>query len=412
MSRGGDFRRVASSLRWTLLGEVAFAGGQFGLLIAMARLGSNEALGRYALGLAIATPLFVLTSLHLRPAYVVAKAGTMDFGHVLGLRLIGAPLAVVLAAIWATAAGLDVTTAAVVLWVALTRMSEMIADACHASAARNESLDRVGISRALRGVALLGGVAGAMLLGAGEATALAVGAGVGLVLTVVYDLETARRHATVRPRFDKDALLAMVRLTAPVGLAGGLLGLTTNTPAYVLEYTDGVAPLGDYAAIVSILFISGVLNAAVGGAAVPRLARLFESDRAAFVRLLVRVGGVVAAAGLALLGGCLVLGDLYLGLAYGPRFVGLAPALALSGGIALFAGVANLLSQTVVAMKRFGLQFILNAAFFVAAILAAVIIVPGHGVRGALLALAVVTGVRLVTYVGVVAALTRAKAPA
>ena len=112
MSRGGDFGRVASSLRWTLLGEVAFAGGQFGLLIAMARLGSDEALGRYALGLAIATPLFVLTSLHLRPAYVVAKAGAMDFGHVLGLRLIGAPLAVVLAAVWSAIAGLDSTTAA------------------------------------------------------------------------------------------------------------------------------------------------------------------------------------------------------------------------------------------------------------------------------------------------------------
>ncbi len=410
MSRGGDFGRVASSLRWTLLGEVAFAGGQFGLLIAMARLGSDEALGRYALGLAIATPLFVLTSLHLRPAYVVAKAGAMDFGHVLGLRLIGAPLAVVLAAVWSAIAGLDSTTAAVVLWVALTRMSEMIADACHAAAARDESLDRVGISRALRGLLLLGGVAGSMLLGANEATALAVGAGLGLLLTVVYDLETARRHASVRPRFDTDALLAMVRLTAPVGLAGGLLGLTTNTPAYVLEHTDGVEPLGDYAAIVSILFISGVLNAAVGGAAVPRLARLFESDRAAFVRLLVRVGGVVAAAGAALLGGCILLGEVYLSIAYGPRFISLAPALALSGVIALFAGIANLLSQTVVAMKRFRLQFALNAAFFAAATGVALVVIDGHGVRGALLALATVTGIRLLAYLVVVGVLTRREA--
>ena len=63
-SRSGDFGRVASSLRWTLLGEVLFAAGQFGMMMVMARLGSDAALGRYALGLAISTPLFVLTSLH------------------------------------------------------------------------------------------------------------------------------------------------------------------------------------------------------------------------------------------------------------------------------------------------------------------------------------------------------------
>ncbi|MGH1348684.1 MAG: lipopolysaccharide biosynthesis protein [Nannocystales bacterium] len=406
-TRAGDFGRVASSLRWTLLGEVLFAAGQFGLMMVMARLGSDAALGRYALGLAIATPLFVLTSLHLRPTYVVTNEEELGFGHFWALRLLGAPAAVVLAAFWAVLAGLDTTTAAVVIWVALTRMSEMLADLCHAAAARDETLDRVGISRALRGMLLLGTVGGAMLAGVSESTALALGAVVALLLTLTYDFETARRHANLRPRFDRDRLWRLTVLAAPVGFAGGLLGLTTNTPAYVLEHSIGIEPLGDYAAIVSILFISGVLNAAVGGAAVPRLARLFETDRAAFVRLLLRVAAVVGACGLALLLACVLLGELYLAIAYGPRFTSLAPSLVYSGAIAFVAGLANMLSQTLVSMKRFRMQFTINAITFVVAVGLAFAFVPTHGVEGALLALGLLSVARFLAYVGIIGTLVR-----
>lgn len=406
-TRAGDFGRVASSLRWTLLGEVGFAAGQFGIIMVMARLGSDAALGRYALGLAIATPLFVLTSLHLRPTYVVTNEEDLSFGHFWALRLIGAPAAVVLAAIWAALAGLDATTAAVVLWVALTRMSEMLADLCHAPAARDEMLDRVGVSRALRGMLLLGTIGGAMLAGASETTALALGALVALLTTVLYDFETARRHTTLRPTFERRRLWRLVTLAAPVGLAGGLLGLSINTPAYILEHSAGIEALGDYAAIVSVLFISGVLNAAVGGAAVPRLARLFETDRTAFVRLLMRVTAVVGACGLVLLLACVVLGETYLAIGYGPRYTSLAPSLVYSGAIAFIAGLANLLSQTLVSMKRFRLQFTINAVTFAAAVVLAFALVPEHGVDGALLALGILSLARLITYVGIIGAFVR-----
>ncbi len=403
----GDFGRVASSLRWTLLGEVMFAGGQFGLLMAMARLGSDAALGRYALGLAIATPLFVLTSLHLRPTYVVSDDPRLTFGHYMALRLIGAPAAVVLAAVWCVSSGHDATTTAVVLGVAVMRMSEMLADICHAAAGREEQLDRVGISRALRGGLLLGGVAGALAAGLSEATALAIGAALGLALTLTYDLGTARRFANPKPRFEGASLLALTKLAAPVGLAGGLLGLTTNTPAYVLEWVDGVEELGQYAAVISVLFISGVLNAAVGGAAVPRLARLFGSDRPGFTRLLLRVSAVVTAGGTALFGACWLLGDVYLGLAYGPRFTDLTPQLTVAGGIALVAGVANLLSQTLVAMRRFRLQFLINAVTFGLGLVLAGLLIPGQGLFGALVTLGSITALRLVTYAIIISRLIR-----
>ena len=73
--------------------------------------------------------------------------------------------------------------------------------------------------------------------------------------------------------------------------------------------------------------------------------------------------------------------------------------------------VTNLLSQTVVAMKRFRLQLVLNAGFFVAAVLAGIALIPSRGLHGALIALGVVVAVRLVTYLIVVTTLTRSAAP-
>ena len=65
-----------------------------------------------------------------------------------------------------------------------------------------------------------------------------------------------------------DTLWALAVRTAPIGIAGGLLGLSVNMPAYLLEAWGGVTEVGRYAAIFSVFYISGVLNAALGGAAI------------------------------------------------------------------------------------------------------------------------------------------------
>lgn len=407
--RSSDFGRVIGGLSWTLLGEVGFAAAQFGLLIVFARMGSEAALGRYALGLAIATPLFVLTSLHLRPTYVVEDDARHTFADYLGLRLVGAPLACGLAVVWSVAAGHAPETTLVVALVALTRLSEMVADICHAAALREEQMKRVGISRAARGAILIGGVTLALALGRSEVTALGVAAVGAALLTVVYDLGTARRFASLRPRFDGARMRSLALLAAPVGLAGGLLGLTMNTPTYVLERVDvgGVEVVGRYAAVISVVFISGVLNAAMGSAAVPRLARLYPTDRSAFRALLRRVVAVVALAGLCILGGCWLLGEQYLAIAYGPGYAALADELLYAGVIVVGAGVANLLSQTLVSMRRFRLQFIINALTFVGGGAASFALIPDVGIRGALWALGAITVVRLVIYAATISTLAR-----
>ena len=405
-------RPFAFSLSWTLVGEVLFAGGQFGMLVIMARLGSEEVLGRYALGLAIATPLYVLTSLHLRPTFIVSSRDTFGFGHYVALRLLGTPLTLAAVLAWTWLAAHDPATRSMVLLVAFVRFSELISDILHAAPARAEQLRYVGISRALRGVTLVGTVATALALGADPSLAMGLGAGVGVLVTVLYDLPVARRYEPVRPRFEWKVLGQLTWLAAPVGMAGALLGLTNNAPAYVLESAGSIAELGRYTAVVSILFVSGVLNMAVGGAAVPRLARHFESSPRAFTRFLVRVVLVVAVLNGCVLLGCLLVGDLYLRIAYGASMAALHTELVWAGCIAVAAGVANLLSQTVVATRKFRAQFFISLSGLVVAVVLAFICIPRWGLAGALLTVGGVQAWRLSVYVFTVTVVTRARARA
>lgn len=403
--------RFALSLSWTLVGEVLYAAGQFAMLMVMARLGSATVLGQYALGLAIATPLFVLTSLHLRPAFVVASSTDgHGFGHYVALRLIGVPLSMVALAIWSFIAGYDPATGAMILTVGLVRCSDFISDVLQAAPARAEHLRYVGISRALRGVAVVASVASAMAAGLPPAWALGVGAVVGMLVTLLYDFPVARRYEPVRPRFEGRALWRLAWLTAPVGVAGAVLGLTQNMPAYVLEDVGSMEELGRYTAAVSVLFVSAMFNLAIGGAAVPRLARTFETSAQAFKRFLLKVVLVVAGLNTCILLGSIAVGELYLRIAYGAPMATLHGELVWAGVIAIAAGVANLLSQTVVSTRSFRTQFVVSLSGMVVALVLSLVLIPGRGLHGALLALGGVHLWRVTLYIITVLVITRARA--
>ncbi len=57
---------LRSNFAWVLAGNVVYAACQFGMIIALAKLGSSIMVGQFSLGLAIATPVLMFTNLHLR----------------------------------------------------------------------------------------------------------------------------------------------------------------------------------------------------------------------------------------------------------------------------------------------------------------------------------------------------------
>lgn len=411
-SSGDSIRR---SLSWTLFGEGVFAAAQWFSLMVVAKLGSPEALGRYALGLAVATPVIVLANLHLRGVYVVDVRERWRFEDYLGLRALTIPAALLVTGSICLATGWPWQTAAVVMLLGVVRASGSAADILYARAQRAETMASIGVSRAIRGVLWIGLLALGMAF-ADEVVALALSAVALAVFTLVYDLPKAaaihRREAGdggegedggaasrwLRPRFEPERLTTLAWTALPMGLAAGLLGLTGNVPAYVLEHTHGVEEVGYFAAVFSVIQASGVLNMALGNAAVPRLAKLSVEDPGGFWVLLAKLLAVVAVLnGLGVVA-TLVAGELYLRLAYTDAYVAYLPELIWTAVAAVVVGLANLLSQTLTALSRFWTQLIINAAALVFSIVVAVVLIPDRGVEGAVWALLALAGFRFVLY--------------
>lgn len=398
---------IRRSLSWTLFGELSFAAAQWFSLMVIAKLGSSEALGRYALGLAVATPVVILASLHLRPIYVVDTRSRWGFADFLGLRTLLLPVALLVIAGICLGSGWPWRTTAVVMLVALVRVSEASSDIYYARAQRAETMNPIGISRALRGVWSISLLGLGLALSGDEVLAMSLVAAAMVAHTFSFDRRKAAAveilgdpsGLDLRPRFDRNTLRSLAREALPMGLAAALLGLSANIPAYVLEQGHGVAAVGILAAVLSIRQASGVINMALGNAAIARLAKLSVNDARGFWRLLAKLVGLVVVlngAGLVLIAG---FGDLYLRYGYGLEYEAYLPQLLLASVAAVIVGVANILSQTLTALSHFRAQLWINAAVVLAAAGLAAWLIPARGIVGAVETFALISCFRLLIYV-------------
>src|ERR1700730_7735380 len=78
--------RVAFS--WTLAGNLIYYGCQWGMLSVLAKLGSAAVVGQFALGLAIAAPIFMFTNLQLRGVQATDSRSEFAFSDYFTLRCI------------------------------------------------------------------------------------------------------------------------------------------------------------------------------------------------------------------------------------------------------------------------------------------------------------------------------------
>jgi len=166
----------------------------------------------------------------------------------------------------------------------------------------------------------------------------------------------------------------------------------------VLELDHGLAEVGFFAAVLSILQASGVVNVALGNAAIPRLAKLAVAEPKNFWKLLAKLlvlTGLLNGLGLVLV---LLLGELYLRLAYTPEYVVYQPQLILAAIAAIVLGLANMLSQTLTALGRFRSQLVLNVVALIGSLGLCFLLIPEGGIEGAVWALLGLAIFRLVLY--------------
>ncbi len=292
---------LCADFSWMFAGNSIYAGGQFAMLVLLAKLVRPELVGQYALGLAVVYPVMMLTNLQLRAVMTSGARRQTDFGHYLSLRLLTTSLALMIIFAITQVLRYSWELTAVVLMVGVAYAIETISDVYYARLQLHDRMN--GISKSLIARALLStlGLAVATYVSGSLIWGLA-----GVVLArasvfIGYDIcerthglgEQSKwftRNEALTPRFDLRVHRELLWTSLPLGIVVLLTSLYSTVPAYFIKHSLGERDLGIFTAIGFMISVGNMAVVSLGQSAFTRLARSFAAGNlAAYSSLLAKL---------------------------------------------------------------------------------------------------------------------------
>jgi O-antigen/teichoic acid export membrane protein len=382
---GLSLRRNVS---WTFAGNVVYAGCQWGMLMALAKLGSPEMVGRFALGLAVTAPVMGFARLGLRIVQATDAADQFRFGHYMALRLLMTALAFGSIAGLALVGGYRRETALLLVAIGASKAFENVSDMLYGVMQRQERMDQIAVLQMIKGPLSLAALAATLYFTGDVVWAATALAAIWALRLVAYDLRYAARvlgWPALRPRWDPAILARLALMTLPLGVAVLLMSLVANIPRYFIERQLGERQLGFFASMAYLIVMGSMVVEALGQSASPRLAKYRVAGDAASYRLLLgRLLGLAVAVGVAgVLASC-VGGDAILSILYGPEYAGQPEVLTWLMVAAVAAYASAFLGHGIMASTRRYVALLLIHVG-VAAVMAAGcgLLIGPYGLRGA-----------------------------
>jgi len=385
---------LRANFSWTFVGNVVYAACQWAMLVVLAKLGSPEVVGQFALGLAITAPVIMLTNLQLRGVQATDARREYLFGDYLGLRLALTPLALLIIAGITLVSGYGWQTALVILFVGLAKVIESISDVFYGLLQQHEQMDRIAISMLIKGPLSLVALGTAIVITGNIVWGTVALAAAWAFRLCTYDipsgaaiLRAAREKdeaESIRPHWYWPRLLRLMWLALPLGLVMMLGSLMTNIPRYFIERFQGTHELGIFAAMAYIVVAGTTVVDALGQVVSPRLARQYAAGEfGAFRALTLKVLGVGALLGAAGFLLSLIVGRQVLTLLYRPEYAAHLDVFIWVIAAAGIGYLASVFGYAMTAARQFTIQVPIYVLSIAVVTIACALLVPGHGMIGA-----------------------------
>ena len=399
---------LRANFSWTFVGNVVNAGSWFAMTIVLAKLGSPEHVGQFALGLAATAPIFMFASLRLRDVQATDSKQEFLFGDYFALRLLTTALAFMVVAGIVFVSGYRGEMALVILATAASKSIEAISDALYGLFMRQERLDRIAKSMMVKGPLSLIGLGIGFYLTRSVFWGVVGMAMARAVVLVSYDLwnatlslnSSSERSSHIISKdspllhWNSTILARLAWLALPLGFVTMLISFKTNIPRYFIEQYLGTYQLGLFAAAASFQKIAPTVVTALGRSASPRLAKYYAANNVkAFRSLMVKLIGISVVLGCGGVSVALVVGRELLVLFYGAEYAlhGLFVLLMVAAGIDY---IATMLQHGMTSARYFRGQLPVFLATTAAAGLASFMLIPTAGLEGAAIALMIAAVVR------------------
>jgi O-antigen/teichoic acid export membrane protein len=392
---------LRSNFAWVLCGNMAYAGCQWGMIVALAKLGSTFMVGQFALGLAIAVPVLMFANLNLRAVQATDARRLYSFGEYLRLRILTttAALAVIAAVVWF--GRYERRTAMVILALAAAKGIETLSDIHYGLFQLNDRLDQTGRSMMLRGVLSLIALSAGLYFTHSVLWGCVALALVWLPSLLLFDVRNGRRFLAggVSPTTDRglQRQWRLMRLALPLGIVTTLAALNLNMPRYFIHAWMGEHQLGIFSAMAYATVAMTLISDSLGHCAIPRLSRVYASGRLAEFRMLLfkmlAAGGALGLAGLA---AATLLGSRLLTLVYSREYAAYSRVFILLMLAAAIHCAACMFTSGITSARCFRIQVPLYGMVAGSSALACARWVPANGLAGGAAAMVVGASVHFV----------------
>ena len=409
-----------SNFIWIFAGNVTYALCQWGLIVALAKLGSTSMVGEFSLGLAIATPIFMFSNLQLRAVQATDARRSYGFREYLHLRIFTTVAALGMIISIVAMGEYKRGTALTIVAVALIKAIDTLSDIHYGLFQQHDRLNEAGVSMILRGALSL------IVLSTGIyfTHQLLWGClGVTIAWIATLFLFDARRAAVILRRSRDGAksrlqtirngmrwrthaalrYWPLARLAFPLGIVTTLAALNLNIPRYFIHARMGDHHLGIFSALAYTTVAITLVTDSLGHSGIPKMSRLYADRRfTEFSSVLSRlvVSGIIL--GLVALAVAHLAGPQLLTVLYGKEYAsqsGVFTLLILAAGINC---IASALATGITSARRFGIQVPLFGLVIAVSIFTCVRSVPDSGLFGGALAMVYSALMRLLLSIAVI----------
>lgn len=369
---------------WTFLGNLIYAACQWGMLGALAKLGSPEMVGQFTLALAITAPIIMFTNLQLRVVQASDADSLYSFDQYLTLRILMTIVGFLVIA--AISLGMDYSgqIAVIILVVGFAKCIEAISDVIFGLFQKSEQMDRIAISMMGKGILSLLGLTITIWTTRSVLWGSIILALTWLLILLVYDVRNVRRLTTLKLHWRIDSLWDLFKLSLPLGVVMMLISLNTNVPRYFVASYLGQVELGYFSASAYLLIVGSIVINALGQSAIPRLSQYramtdVKRFRALLGRLLVIAG--------TLGGGIVIVSILFgkdiLAILYKPDYAKYSNVLILLMVAGAVGYLASFLGYAATALRRFNVQLPLFLVVTAGTAISSALLIPTFGIAGA-----------------------------
>lgn len=380
---------LRKNFSWAFTGRVVYAMSQWGIVVILAKIGTAAMLGRFGLALAITAPVFEFLNMNLRSLLATDVQNEYQLENYIGLRIANSLLSLLMIVVIILYIGYKLEVVLVVLLIGIAKTFEAVSDLLYGLMQKCERMDYVAKSSMLKGplsLLCMGGliyVTNSLIIG--TLGLVAVWAG----LLFLYDLPNARRllKRIVKPSWDFYTLRTMAWVAMPLGVVAMLVSLNSNIPKYFIEEYHGEAMLGYYTAMAYILVAGTTVITALKQSAISRLAIYYLNNRAAFIRLIIKLCGIGLIVGLAGVCISLLFGRPLLRIFYGADYAEHVKVLVwlMIAGTSIY--MYAFISAAMTAMRIIRIQAAVTAFSVFICLVAAHLLIPNYGQIGAAWAL-------------------------